>query len=145
MMSRVIHGAGQQRTFAAILETGDEVMSCLLGLAGAEGIAGAAVNGIGAFSAATLAYFDWDEKRYVSKAFEEQLEVASLAGDIGVDEKGKPAVHIHLVLGRRNFDALAGHLVSGSVRPTLELIVTETPSHLRRHKDPETGLALIRL
>lgn len=88
MMSRVVHGADQQRTFAAILETGDEVMSCLLGLTAEEGITGAAVNGIGAFSAATLAYFDWGEKRYVNKVFEEQLEVASLSGDIGVDEEG---------------------------------------------------------
>jgi predicted DNA-binding protein with PD1-like motif len=30
------------------------------------------------------------------------------------------------------------------VRPTLEVIITESPAHLRRRKDPETGLALIR-
>jgi predicted DNA-binding protein with PD1-like motif len=29
--------------------------------------------------------------------------------------------------------------------PTLEVIVTETPAHLRRRHDPETGLALIDL
>jgi hypothetical protein len=31
------------------------------------------------------------------------------------------------------------------VRPTLEVIVTETPNHLSKRKDKETGLALIRL
>jgi hypothetical protein len=30
------------------------------------------------------------------------------------------------------------------VRPTLEVIVTESPAHLRKIKDDETGLALIR-
>jgi predicted DNA-binding protein with PD1-like motif len=30
------------------------------------------------------------------------------------------------------------------VRPTLEVVVTETPAHLRKVKDPTTGLALIR-
>ncbi len=30
-------------------------------------------------------------------------------------------------------------------RPTLEVIVTETPAHLQRREDPETGLALIDL
>jgi predicted DNA-binding protein with PD1-like motif len=30
------------------------------------------------------------------------------------------------------------------VRPTLEVIVTESPAHLRKVKDAETGLALIR-
>jgi hypothetical protein len=31
------------------------------------------------------------------------------------------------------------------VRPTLEVMVTETPSALRRRHDPATGLALIDL
>jgi hypothetical protein len=31
------------------------------------------------------------------------------------------------------------------VRPTLEVIVTEAPAHLRREHDPATGLALIDL
>lgn len=70
-------------------------------------------------------------------SFDEQLEVASLAGNIAVDEGGKPAVHIHLVLGRSDFGALAGHLPRGRVRPTLELIIPESPAHLCRRKDPE--------
>jgi hypothetical protein len=31
------------------------------------------------------------------------------------------------------------------VRPTLELLLTESPAHLQRKQDPESGLALIRL
>jgi hypothetical protein len=31
------------------------------------------------------------------------------------------------------------------VRPTLEVILTQPPAHLRKKKDPETGLALIAL
>jgi hypothetical protein len=30
------------------------------------------------------------------------------------------------------------------VRPTLEVIVTESPAHLRKRLDPGSGLALIR-
>ncbi|MFQ8434101.1 PCC domain-containing protein [Amaricoccus sp. W119] len=56
---------------------------------------------------------------------------------------GAPAPHVHVVLGRRDGSALAGHLKSGEVRPTLEIIVTETPSHLRRTYDATTGLTLI--
>jgi uncharacterized protein len=29
------------------------------------------------------------------------------------------------------------------VRPTLEVILTESPAHLRKRLDPESGLALI--
>ena len=146
MKTRLLHqAAGGQRSYAAILETGDEALACLGALAREERIDGAAITGIGAFSLAVLAYFDWETKAYVERAFEEQLEVASLIGDIAADEAGAPALHVHLVLGRSDYSAIAGHLVRGLVRPTLELIVTESPAHLRRRKDPETGLALISL
>jgi uncharacterized protein len=38
---------------------------------------------------------------------------------------------------------MAGHLGQALVRPTLEAIVTESPAHLRKRYDPESGLALI--
>jgi hypothetical protein len=31
------------------------------------------------------------------------------------------------------------------VRPTLEVVLVESPQHLQRQSDPESGLALIRL
>lgn len=75
----------------------------------------------------------------------EQVEVASMLGDIGLDDDGAPALHVHLVLGRRDGSALAGHLCEATMRPTLEVVITETPEHLHRRKDPATGLNLIRL
>jgi len=36
-----------------------------------------------------------------------------------------------------------GHLIEGKVRPTLEVILTESPAHLRKRHDLESGLALI--
>jgi predicted DNA-binding protein with PD1-like motif len=35
--------------------------------------------------------------------------------------------------------------MSGTVRPTLEVVLTEVPSTLRRRKRPELGIALIDL
>lgn len=52
---------------------------------------------------------------------------------------------IHVVLGKRDGTALAGQLLEGRVRPTLEVMLTESPTHMRRVHDPETGLPLIRL
>jgi predicted DNA-binding protein with PD1-like motif len=101
------------------------------------------VTAIGALSSAKLAFFDWETKQYRPIPVEEQVEVASLVGDIAVGPSGKPSVHVHAVLGRRDGTALAGHLQEGHVRPTLEIIVTESPSHLCKVKDPESGLALI--
>jgi predicted DNA-binding protein with PD1-like motif len=74
---------------------------------------------------------------------DEQVEVASLTGNIALGPDGGPAIHVHSVLGRRDGTALAGHLKEGHVRPTLEIVLTESPAYLCN--DPETGLALIRL
>ena len=145
MQERQIHGSGSQRTFAVVMDTGDEAMEQICRFASRQGITGAQITGIGAFKNAVLRYFDWSTKEYRDIPVDEQVEVASLLGDIGEDELGNPAVHIHLVVGLRDGSALAGHLKTGYVRPTLELIVSETPSHLCRRKDPETGLNLIDL
>ena len=59
-------------------------------------------------------------------------------------EDGEPMLHLHVVLGTRDCTALAGHLSEAHVRPTLEVMLTETPAHLQRVEDRATGLALIR-
>lgn len=143
MQTKLIHNSDGQRTFALIMAPEDEVMTSIIDFARRERVNGASITGIGAFRDAVLQYFDWEEKVYNDIPVTEQVEVAALVGDIGEDEEGRPAVHIHLVLGRRDGSAIAGHLKSARVRPTLELVVTETPSHLRRRRDPGTGLSLI--
>jgi len=145
MQVRQIQSSGDQRTFAVIMDTGDEAMEQVCRFAHRERITGAQITGIGALEKAVLRYFDWDKKEYREIPVDEQVEVASLMGDIGEDEQGEAAVHIHLVVGRCDGSALAGHLKAGHVRPTLELIVTESPTHLCRRKDAETGLNLIQL
>lgn len=145
MRSKLIHESGGQRTFAVVMATGDEVMSQLDAFARSEGVNGASITGIGAFQEAVLQYFDWGAKAYDDIEANEQVEVAALIGDIGEDEEGAPAIHVHLVLGRRDGGALAGHLKRAVVRPTLELVVTESPAHLCRRRDAATGLNLIDL
>lgn len=143
MHSKLIHNADGLETYAVILETGDEVVACLKEFANEKSLTAASFKAIGAFSSATLAYFDWDTKEYLPIEVGDQVEVASLTGDIAVDPDGKPAVHLHAVLSKRDGSAVAGHVLSGHVRPTLEIILTEAPSHLRKRSDPETGLAFI--
>ena len=47
------------------------------------------------------------------------------------------------VLGRHDGSAVAGHLQQAIVRPTLEVILTEAPTYLKKKLDPEIGIALI--
>jgi uncharacterized protein len=140
-----LHESDGLRSFAVVLSTGDEAMACLERFAGDHAITAAQITGIGALEKAVLKYFDWEIKDYCSIPVDEQVEVASLIGDIARDADDKVSVHIHLVLGKRDGAAVAGHLSTGKVRPTLELIVHEAPAHLRKRYDPETGLSLIDL
>ncbi|WP_046868509.1 PPC domain-containing DNA-binding protein [Microvirga massiliensis] len=145
MRFRTIHESHGQRTIVAILETGDEVTESLLRLSREENITAAQITAIGAFERAGLRYFDWGSKAYEDIPVREQVEVASLLGDIGQDDSGGPALHIHAVLGRRDGTAVAGHLATGLVRPTLEVVLIESPEHLKRRHDPKTGLSLIQI
>jgi uncharacterized protein len=54
-------------------------------------------------------------------------------------------VHAHVVVGRADGTAHGGHLLEAHVWPTLEVVLTEAPAHLRRELDEETGLPLIRI
>lgn len=69
----------------------------------------------------------------------------SAIGDVALDDKGKPSLHMHVVLGLSDGSTRGGHLLEGFVQPTLEVTLVETPAHLRRKTRPELGLALIDL
>jgi predicted DNA-binding protein with PD1-like motif len=143
MQNKLLHDHKGMRTFAVIMGTGDEVLSSIKTFVSEKQISAAQVTAIGALSDVVLRYFDWDKKEYRDIPVREQVEVASLIGDVARAPDGKPAVHIHLVVGKRDGSAAAGHLGEGHVRPTLEAIVTEQPSYLQKVQDPESGLALI--
>jgi predicted DNA-binding protein with PD1-like motif len=74
----------------------------------------------------------------------EQVEVLILAGDVALKD-GEPQVHAHVVLGRSDGSTCGGHLLEAHVWPTLEVILEESPTHLKRRFDKETRLALIDL
>jgi predicted DNA-binding protein with PD1-like motif len=143
MKSKLISDA-PQRTFAVVFDKGDEVLENLLAFAKEHGLSAAEFTGLGALGDAVLGYFDWQTKDYRRIPIDEQVEVLNLTGNIALAD-GRPKLHPHIVLGKADGTAHGGHLLEGHVRPTLEVIVTESPRHLERRSDPETGLALLRL
>jgi uncharacterized protein len=118
-------------------------MRCLQEFAAKERLGGAQVTGIGSLEQREACVLRLGDEAIPAQPVEEQVEVASLVGDIAVGPDGKPSIHVHAVLGRRDGSAFAGHLQEGHVRPTLEIIITESPVHLCKVKDAESGLALI--
>jgi predicted DNA-binding protein with PD1-like motif len=148
MRAKVIHeegsdeGVGGERTFALIFETGENIIATVTRFASDLHFTAAHFTAIGALSDVTLGFFDWEQKRYKKIPINEQVEVLSLAGDIALKD-GEPSLHAHVVVGKRDGTAHGGHLIEAHVRPTLEMILVESPSFLRRTMDPETGLELI--
>ncbi|MGZ5172551.1 MAG: PPC domain-containing DNA-binding protein [Vulcanimicrobiaceae bacterium] len=143
MRAKVLNDHGE-RTYAVVLDSGDEVVSALTRFAESENLTATRFTAIGAFSDAVLGYYDWDNKQYEHIPVTEQVEVVSLIGDVALEGK-RPRVHAHVVLGLRDGTARGGHLLEGRVRPTLEVILTESPNYMKREFDPDSGLALIRI
>jgi predicted DNA-binding protein with PD1-like motif len=131
-----------EKTYAVVFDKGEEFMAGMMEFAQRHGIGGSEITGVGGFSDATLGYFDRDRKDYLKIPVQEQVEVLALDGNITIDGN-KPKVHAHVVVGLRDGGTRGGHVLEAHVWPTLEVIVTESPRHLQRTTDPETGLALI--
>ena len=141
MKSTLLDATGS-RTWVVIFDKGDEPVAGLTAFAKAQKLGAAHFTAIGAFSDVTLGYFDRARRDYKKIPLHEQVEVLSLIGDVALD-KGEPKVHAHVVVGRADGEARGGHLLEAHVWPTLEVVLVESPRHLRKRHDPETGLALI--
>ena len=133
---------GPPTTYACVLEKGEEFVQALRDFAKDRMLTGSHFTAIGAFSRVTLGYFDRGVKDYKRIPVDEQVEVLSLIGNIALAEGG-PKVHAHVVLGKSDGTAHGGHILDAQVWPTLEVILEESPTHLQRRTDRETGLALI--
>ncbi len=143
MKSKLVN-EGPERTYVLVLDPGDEVMATLERFATEHSLTASRVTAIGAFERAELGFFEIERQEYHRIPVDTQVEVLSLAGDIALDG-ARPKLHLHAVLGRRDGSTVGGHLLSGVVRPTLEVVVVESPSYLRRVCDPRFGIALIDL
>jgi uncharacterized protein len=141
--ARLLDEQQGNRTFAIVFDKGDEAKAGLTAFARDNQVSAAQITGVGAFSRAVLGYFDRDNKEYKHLPVDEQVEVLSLIGDVALKPDGSPEVHAHVVVGRSDGSTRGGHLLEAHVWPTLEVILTDAPRHLRKTHDAETGLALI--
>jgi uncharacterized protein len=126
-----------------ILDSGEEAFAALTKFVNDEKLSAASLTAIGAFERATIGWFDLAAKSYRKIKVNEQCEVLSAIGDVAVDDDGRASLHVHVVLGLSDGTTRGGHFLSGIVRPTLEVVLTEAPATLRRRKRPELGIALV--
>ena len=133
------------KTYILVFKIGDELAEGLLQFAKEQKLSSASFKAVGALSSVRLGWFSWESKRYEpSVTLDEQVELLSLIGDIALKD-GQPVVHAHAVIGRKDGTAHGGHLLKASIRPTCEVVLTESPAHLQKSVDPKSGLVLIKL
>jgi len=144
LKSKLLFEENQLKTFALVFDKNDDVVPLLLQFAEDNHFGGARLSGIGGFHRARVGYFDRDTRQYLPIDINEQVELLSLVGNFARKD-GKPALHAHVVLGKRDGSAHGGHLLEGRVWPTMEIMVVETPAQLQRTIDQVTGLPLLDL
>jgi uncharacterized protein len=142
MKSKHIDADERAQVHVIILDTGEEAFAALTRFANEAGISAASLTAIGAFERATVGWFDIASKSYRKIEVNEQCEVLSAIGDVALGDDG---LHVHIVLGLADGATRGGHLLAGTVRPTLEVVLTEVPATLRRKKRADLGIALIDL
>ncbi len=123
------------------LERGDKIPDALIKAVKDTGIQAAVVSGIGALQSVELGYFDINKKEYIKKTFEESYELVSLTGNLGWVDK-EPFLHLHAAISGPDMTLLGGHLFSGVVSVTGEIILKSVSTRIERTDDAFSGLKL---
>lgn len=133
------------KTFVLVFQTNDELAQGLRDFASEQKLASASFKAIGALSSVRPGWLNWKTRQYEpSVCLDEQVELLSLIGDVALSD-GNPQVHAHAVVGKHDGTAHGGHLLQGHIRPTCELVLTESPVHLKKEFNPDAGIMLIKL
>ena len=144
MRHHLIDETNGRRTFVVALEIGEGVVSTITEFARELSLGSSSMTGIGAFQHVRLGWLDWEHSGFRENVIDEQVELLSLVGNIAESEGGTPVLHAHVVVARYDATTRGGHLIEATVRPTLELVIVESPEHLQRRHDEKTGLVLLK-
>lgn len=111
-------------------------------MANERGWKSAVCTGIGGISEVVLAYYDLEQKAYLSFSIDGIVELVSLSGNL-TGPQGDPFWHLHAVVAERTGKTYGGHLQSCTVALTIELAVWTMDSYRLRTLDDETGLRFL--
>ena len=117
--------------YVLVFKTGDEVMSGLLRFAKEHNVPSASVTAIGALERAMFGWYNPEKKAYKINHADEQVELTSFDGNITVFE-GKPALHAHVNLAKKDGSVVGGHALELFVLPTVEMFVSVKPTLLTK-------------
>jgi hypothetical protein len=141
LLTEDYHGV---KTYALIFAKGDGIMSGLKEFAMREKLVAGHFSAIGALEHALFGWFDNTRKAFRDIPVNEQVEMISLIGDLGL-VNGSPAIHAHGAVAFPDGHVSGGHILDAVAWPTLELFFTAFSAPLIKQRDDETDLFLFNL
>ena len=131
-----------QDPFLFVLKKGEEIHEGIIHAVVEANLKSAAFSGIGALLNPVLGFYSEHSKTYIEKKFEGLYELLSIIGNI-TKADDKFVAHSHVVLGKEDCSTFGGHLISGEIGVTGEILITPLSTALVRKLDLEIGLKLI--
>lgn len=130
--------------YLMVLRQGDDVIASLEALASAEKLPSASISGIGFMRDITFGFYDFANKRFEPKSFQD-MEIAGMTGSIAW-KGGKPSVHLHAAAAGRDFAVVGGHVLDAKVGTgSAEITLVAHDQRLERKIDPGLGVNVLQL
>lgn len=125
------------------IDKGEEIIETLKKFCEENGVKLGSISGIGAVNKATIGLFETATKKYISREYTGDFELASLSGNIST-MNGDTYLHIHTCLADQNNTTYGGHLNFAVVSATCEIIIDAVDGEIDRQFSEEIGLNLIK-
>ena len=128
-------------TYVLSIDNRQSIVEALAAFCREAGVRCGEITGLGAVDSATLRFFDMSLGHYIDRTYDEQMEIANLTGNVS-EKDGQVYLHLHITLGRKDYSALAGHLLDARICGACELFVRPLPGVVGRRFSPEIGINL---
>ena len=126
------------------IDKGEEIVDALKTICKKLDIKLGSIVGIGATDKVTIGLLNTKTKKYQSKEFTGDHEIAPLVGNITI-LNGEVCLHLHVTLCNVEHKAVGGHLTSAVVSATFEGIIDIIEGQVTREYNDEVGLNLLSL
>ena len=126
------------------IDKGEELVDSLKTICKKLEIRLGSIIGIGATDKVTIGLINTKTKKYQSKEFTGDHEIASLVGNITM-MNGEVYLHIHISLGSVDHSVLGGHLTSAVISATFEGVIDIIDGQINREYHDDVGLNLLKL
>jgi predicted DNA-binding protein with PD1-like motif len=135
---KIIHK--QDNFYTLFFKRGEEVFSGLKTFLEEDNIQAAHISGLGAADELDIAYYNIKTKEYERHEMQEEVEILSLNGNVGIKEDDETVIHLHGVFGRKDLSTFGGHIFKLKISGAGEIHLRVFDGTINRAYDEETGL-----